>query len=231
MKRGNFRNIIRHLILIVTDSPIPPSVSAQCLASGPPLTSHSLGKKMSRLPKSTLRLLETAISGVTDPTFCIGMLFSLFAWHVKDHYLYSINYHHCGASKTWFGMPSDATLKFEKVVKEHVYANDILSVNGEDGAFDMRLGKTTLFPPNILLEHDVPVLKAIQKLREFVITFPMSYHTGFSHGFNCDEAMNFAFGDWFPLGVIASLHFAHLNRVPFIPHEQQGQSNPINLLK
>ncbi|XVF70778.1 hypothetical protein PTKIN_Ptkin11bG0189600 [Pterospermum kingtungense] len=213
MKRGNFRNIIRHLILTVTDSPIPPSVSARCLASGLPLTSHSLGK------------------GVTDPTFCIGMLFSLFAWHVKDHYLYSINYHHCGASKTWFGMPSDATLKFEKVVKEHVYANDILSVKGEDGAFDMHLGKTTLFPPNILLEHDVPILKAIQKLREFVITFPMSYHTGFSHGFNCDEAMNFAFGDWFPLGVIASLHFAHLNRVPFIPHEQQGQSNPINLLK
>lgn len=46
----------------------------------------------------------------------------------------------------------------------------------------MLLGKTTLFPPNILLEHDVPVYKAVQKPGEFVITFPRAYHAGFSHG-------------------------------------------------
>lgn len=39
-----------------------------------------------------------------------------------------------------------------------------------------------MFPPNILLEHDVPVYKAVQKPGEFVITFPRSYHAGFSHG-------------------------------------------------
>lgn len=26
--------------------------------------------------------------GVTDPMLYIGMLFSMFAWHVEDHYLY-----------------------------------------------------------------------------------------------------------------------------------------------
>ncbi|KAK6263343.1 hypothetical protein QUC31_009159 [Theobroma cacao] len=177
-------------------------------------------KKLSRLPKSILRLLETAIPGVTDPMLYIGMLFSIFAWHVEDHYLYSINYHHCGASKTWYGIPGHAALKFEKVVKEHVYTNDILSTDGEDGAFDVLLGKTTLFPPNILLEHDVPVYKAVQKPGEFVITFPRAYHAGFSHGFNCGEAVNFAVGDWFPLGAVASLRYAHLNRVPLLPHEE-----------
>ncbi|KAB2000435.1 hypothetical protein ES319_D12G231600v1 [Gossypium barbadense] len=177
-------------------------------------------ERLSRLPKSTLRLLETAIPGVTDPMLYIGMLFSMFAWHVEDHYLYSINYHHCGASKTWYGIPGHAASKFEKVVKEHVYTNDILSADGEDGAFDVLLGKTTLFPPSILLKHDVSVYKAVQKPGEFVITFPRAYHAGFSHGFNCGEAVNFAIGDWFPLGAIASLRYAHLNRAPLLPHEE-----------
>ncbi|KAJ8431626.1 hypothetical protein Cgig2_029034 [Carnegiea gigantea] len=158
--------------------------------------------------------------GVTDPMLYIGMLFSMFAWHVEDHYLYSINYHHCGASKTWYGIPGGAALNFEKVVQEHVYNEDILSADGVDGAFDVLLGKTTLFPPSILLEHSVPVYKAIQNPGEFVITFPRAYHAGFSHGFNCGEAVNFAIGDWFPLGALASRRYAFLNRVPLLPHEE-----------
>ncbi|XP_076933023.1 lysine-specific demethylase JMJ13-like [Bidens hawaiensis] len=177
-------------------------------------------KKVSRLSRSTLRLLETTIPGVTEPMLYIGMLFSMFAWHVEDHYLYSMNYHHCGAAKTWYGIPGHAALDFEKVVREQVYTNDILSVDGEDGAFDVLLGKTTLFPPNILSQHNVPVYKAVQKPGDFVVTFPRAYHAGFSHGFNCTEAVNFAIGDWFLLGSIASNRYALLNRVPFLPHEE-----------
>ncbi|XP_020085320.1 lysine-specific demethylase JMJ706-like isoform X3 [Ananas comosus] len=142
-------------------------------------------KRFSRLPKSTLRLLQREIPGVTDPMLYIGMLFSMFAWHVEDHYLYSINYHHCGAFKTWYGIPGHAALAFEKVVQEHVYEREILPCEGEDAAFDVLLGKTTMFPPNILLEHGVPVYKAVQKPGEFVITFPRAYHAGFSHGYRC----------------------------------------------
>ncbi|KAG9150463.1 hypothetical protein Leryth_010851 [Lithospermum erythrorhizon] len=178
-------------------------------------------KKLSRLPKSVLRLLEKPIpGGVTEPMLYIGMLFSMFAWHVEDHYLYSINYHHCGAAKTWYGVPGHAALDFEKAVREHVYNHDILSPEAEDGAFDVLLGKTTLFPPSILTENGVPVFKAVQKPGEFVITFPRAYHAGFSHGFNCGEAVNFAIGDWFPLGSIASCRYALLNRVPLLPHEE-----------
>ncbi|CAN4128108.1 unnamed protein product [Withania somnifera] len=177
-------------------------------------------KGLSRLPKSVLRLLEKSIPGVTEPMLYIGMLFSMFAWHVEDHYLYSINYQHCGAAKTWYGIPGHAALDFEKVVREHVYTNDILSADGEDGAFDVLLGKTTLFPPNILSEHGVPVYKAVQKPGEFVVTFPRAYHAGFSHGFNCGEAVNFATGDWFPMGSTSSRRYALLNRVPLLPHEE-----------
>lgn len=195
--------------------------SAFSSSSGDPLGNSKWNlKNLSRLPKSVLRLLDTAIPGITDPMLYIGMLFSMFAWHVEDHYLYSINYHHCGASKTWYGIPGHAALKFEKVVREHVYTRDILSTDGEDGAFDVLLGKTTLFPPNILLENDVPVYKAVQKPGEFIITFPRAYHAGFSHGFNCGEAVNFAIGDWFPLGAVASWRYAHLNRIPLLPHEE-----------
>ncbi|KAK9052841.1 hypothetical protein SSX86_029471 [Deinandra increscens subsp. villosa] len=177
-------------------------------------------KKVARLSRSILRLLETTIPGVTEPMLYIGMLFSMFAWHVEDHYLYSINYHHCGAEKTWYGVPGHAALDFENVVRQKVYNHDILSTEGEDGAFDVLLEKTTLFPPNILSQHGVPVYKAVQKPGEYVVTFPRAYHAGFSHGFNCGEAVNFAIGDWFPLGSIATRRYALLNRTPLIPHEE-----------
>ncbi|GJM86517.1 hypothetical protein PR202_ga02383 [Eleusine coracana subsp. coracana] len=132
----------------------------------------------------------------------------------------SINYHHCGASKTWYGIPGNAASDFEKVVREHVYEHEILSGEEENAAFDVLLGKTTIFPPNILLHHRVPVYRAVQKPGEFVITFPRAYHSGFSHGFNCGEAVNFAMGEWFPLGAIASQRYAHLKRIPVLPYEE-----------
>ena len=52
-------------------------------------------------PASVLRLLDADIPGVTSPMLYIGMLFATFCWHVEDNYLYSINYQHLGASKTW----------------------------------------------------------------------------------------------------------------------------------
>lgn len=96
----------------------------------------------------------------------------------------SINYHHCGASKTWYGIPGQSASAFEKVVQEHVYTQQILATDGVDAAFDILLGKTTMFPPNVLLKHGVPVYKALQEPGDFVITFPRAYHAGFSHGNN-----------------------------------------------
>ena len=79
-------------------------------------------------------------------------------------------------------MPADFALQFEKVVLDHVYSHGILSDNSEDAASKVLAEKTTMFPPSILLRNNVPVYKATQMPGEFVITFPKSYHAGFSHG-------------------------------------------------
>ncbi|MCO5608093.1 hypothetical protein L7F22_062299 [Adiantum nelumboides] len=177
-------------------------------------------KGISRLPNSTLRLLEETIPGVTEPMLYIGMLFSMFAWHIEDHYLYSINYQHCGAPKTWYGVPGDAAPHFEKVVKEHVYSGDLLNDTGKSVELDLLLGKTTMFAPKLLMDHGVPVFKAVQYPGEYIITFPRAYHAGFSHGFNCGEAVNFAMADWFPFGAEACLRYEFLNRSPLLPHDE-----------
>ena len=70
---------------------------------------------------STLRLLGSDIPGVTSPMLYVGMLFATFAWHVEDQYLYSINYQHLGAAKTWYGVPAAGADGFERVVEQQVY--------------------------------------------------------------------------------------------------------------
>ena len=51
---------------------------------------------------SPLRFLGQAISGITIPMVYVGMCFSSFCWHNEDNYLYSINYLHEGAPKSWY---------------------------------------------------------------------------------------------------------------------------------
>lgn len=57
------------------------------------------------------------INGVTMPWVYLGMLFSTFAWHNEDHYLYSMNYMHHGEGKTWYGVPGNHAPEFERVLK------------------------------------------------------------------------------------------------------------------
>ncbi|KAG4908772.1 hypothetical protein JHK87_054888 [Glycine soja] len=78
----------------------------------------------------------------------------------------------------------------------------ILTKHGDDGAFKFLAQKTTMFPPNVMLQHDVAVYKAVQKPGEFIITFPRAYHAGFSHG------------------AAASRRYAHLRMMPLIPYEE-----------
>lgn len=54
---------------------------------------------------------------------------------------------------------------------------------------------TMLSPVEVLRNH-VPIYRTDQKPGEFIITFPKAYHAGFSHGFNCGEAVNIVDIEW-----------------------------------
>lgn len=51
------------------------------------------------------------------------------------------------------------------------------------------------------------------------MTFPKAYHAGFSLGFNCGEAVNFALLDWFSFGKSAVDAYRGM-RMPALCHEE-----------
>lgn len=155
----------------------------------------------------------SGISGISMPWMYVGMLFSSFCWHNEDNYLYSINYHHSGAPKMWYGVPGkDAPLleaSFRRHMPEEFRKRPLLM-------HDL----VTMISPQRLKADKVPVCTTLQRAGEFVVTFPRAYHAGFSYGFNCGEAVNFAAADWIPFGHQAVKDYAKQRRPVSLNQEQ-----------
>jgi len=185
-------------------------------SSDSPYAEH--GWNLNNLPKldgtygSMLRHIEEIIPGVVVPWMYIGMMFSSFCWHIEDHMFYSINYHHWGDAKKWYGVPGSAGHLFEEAFRKAL-----------PGHFerqpDLLFHLTTLLSPRILHQYDVPVYSATQHEGEFVITFPNAYHGGFNMGFNCAEAVNFAPADWFRFGSAGTERFRTFRKPSVVSHE------------
>lgn len=152
---------------------------------------------------------------MTTPMLYLGMLFSTFAMHTEDQNLYSINYNHMGAPKTWYGASARNARDLEEVVRERVLSSPHLPAISDMVLYRLLRSKTAIVSPALLRENGVPIVRGVRQPGEFVITLPRVYHWGFSHGFNCAEVVNFATPDWFQHGE-AALERYTLGKVPHV---------------
>ncbi|OWZ22872.1 Histone demethylase [Phytophthora megakarya] len=167
---------------------------------------------MPKLPGSVLQHLDEDIKGIMVPWLYAGMCFSTFCWHVEDHNFYSTSYLHCGAPKTWYGIPCASAEHFERTMKE-------LTPELFGSQPDLHMQLVTMFSPKTLREHGVPVYRATHRPNEFIVTFPSAYHAGFNNGFNCAEAVNFATLDWLPWGAKSLRKYREFRKLPVFCHE------------
>ena len=182
--------------------------------SSNPMSSHPWN--LNRLPKKAASLfhhVKEVIHGVTDPMLYFGSTFSSFAWHVEDHYLYSINYMHGGKPKVWYSVGSDNATQLENVMQKEL--PELFNKHP-----DLLHQLVTAITPADLRRNNVPVFKAVQQPGEFVVTFPRGYHGGFNSGFNLAEAVNFAMPDWIPFGVNALSNYRATKRKCAFSHEE-----------
>jgi len=141
------------------------------------------------------------------------MIFSTFCWHNEDHYAYSANYQHFGSTKTWYGIPGEDAEKFEAAMREAVPE---LFETQPDLLFQL----VTLLTPEQLKKAGVRVYALDQRAGQFVVTFPQAYHAGFNHGFNFNEAVNFAPTDWEPFGDSGVERLQQFRRQPCFSHDE-----------
>ncbi|CAG9815127.1 unnamed protein product [Phaedon cochleariae] len=138
-----------------------------------------------------------SIEGVNTAYLYFGMWKTTFAWHTEDMDLYSINYLHFGAPKTWYAIPPEHGRRLERL------ANGFFPGSYKTCQAFLR-HKMTLISPQILKQYSIPYNKITQESGEIMITFPYGYHAGFNHGFNCAESTNFAQERWIEYGKRAS---------------------------
>ncbi|KAJ5182958.1 hypothetical protein N7492_000574 [Penicillium capsulatum] len=162
---------------------------------------------------SLFRHIKSDISGMTVPWVYVGMCFSTFCWHNEDHYAYSANYQHFGATKTWYGIPGADAEAFENAMREAV--PELF-----EGQPDLLFQLVTLMPPDKLRKAGVNVYAVDQRAGQFVLTFPQAYHAGFNHGFNFNEAVNFAPADWEPWGAMGVDRLQAFRRHPCFSHDE-----------
>jgi hypothetical protein len=145
----------------------------------------------------TLRGAGARIPGVTSPYLYFGAWRAMFAWHTEDLDLYSVNYLHYGAPKTWYTVAPAARGRLERCA-----ASAAPELFAQCRQFLRH--KELLLSPALLRQHGVPFTRVTQRAREFVVTYPGAYHAGFNHGYNCAESTNFATAAWIPYGAAAS---------------------------
>ena len=132
-----------------------------------------------------------SVPGINTPYLYIGGFRTMFAWHVEDYNLGSVNYLHSGSPKLWYVISAKHCKRFEAWVKSH-YPQGFVSCS------QFLRHKTTLVNPYLLKAEmpDLQIERHVQREGELVVVFESAYHTGFNLGFNVAEAVNYATDAW-----------------------------------
>ncbi|XP_047981722.1 putative lysine-specific demethylase JMJ16 isoform X1 [Salvia hispanica] len=199
-------------------------VANQTIASGFPVATTP-AKGTGKYVKSGWNLNNTAelygsllpfgcysSSTVSVPQIFIGMCFASECWRNEDHHLYSLSYMHMGSPKVWYSIPGKCFFKFAKVVKKWFPK---LSKHPE-----LLHEHVAQLSPSVLIAEGIPVFRCLQYPFEYVVTFPGAYHSKFSCGFNCSEAVCFAPIDWLPHGQNIIEHYAGYGFKTLLSHDK-----------
>jgi [histone H3]-trimethyl-L-lysine9/36 demethylase len=146
---------------------------------------------------SLLQSVGQHYGGVTDSMCYMGQYRSMFACHIEDMDLYSINYLHTGLPKSWYSISPSQRSHFEQIATA-LYPEEAAECP------NFLRHKNKVFSKKFLEDNGIRVHTVVQLPGEYVVTMPGAYHFGFNHGYNIAEATNFATPRWFDIGRLAT---------------------------
>ncbi|CAN0055336.1 unnamed protein product [Discosporangium mesarthrocarpum] len=104
----------------------------------------------------------------------------------------------------------------------------MLNVNKAE-LLELLYNMTKMMSPARLRHDNVTVSRLLQRPGEFVVTFPKAYHGGFSYGFNCGEAVNFAVPEWISYSRESSEVYRKAQRSAAVSHDKMVTTLTLNL--
>lgn len=147
---------------------------------------------------------------------------AVFAMHIEDAKLYSINILHKGR-KIWIIIPPRARRQFEERLRED---------NPDASGCSQFVRHLSIFiPVSKLTEWEIPFFVIDQRAGDAIVTFEDTYHEGFCVGPTAAEAVNYAAKDWTVKGYVFCSRFCpkpHINEIDLtIPAtDTQSASTP-----
>lgn len=150
---------------------------------------------------------SSKIPGLHSGRVEFGMTFSSTPWKVQEQLLYLSTYHHSGAVKQWYCIPSYASSMFDSLIQQ-LHSDYMLSMEWESP-----LGPNLMVSPETLISRGVPVYGCTQEKGTLVVCFPNSYSCSLNLGLNISESILMVLPEWLRISSqAASLYRNH--RVP-----------------